>query len=86
MTNQYMINPSCLYSEIDIENAKIFNKKIWRISDVAKVLGVSVGHIYNLISASKKMRRKNDIPYRKCGKLLFFFPEEVLSWVDCKGA
>jgi len=59
----------------------LFNKKIWRISDVAEFLGVSEGHIYNLVSKSRKTRR-NNFPFRKKGKLLFFIPSEVLNWID----
>ena len=58
----------------------LFNKKIWTVEDVAKVLDVSVGHIYNLKS-------KDEIPSRQLGKRgrLYFFPEEVLDWVDSRG-
>jgi len=59
----------------------LFNKQIWRISDVAEFLGISEGHIYNLVSKSHKTRKKT-IPYRKKGKLLFFKPSEILEWID----
>lgn len=75
-------NLSCVPSEKGIDNSLLFKNKIWRIDDVAGFLGVSVGHIYNLISASKKMRRKDEIPYRKRGKALYFFPQEILDWID----
>ena len=60
--------------------ATLFNKKIWTVEDVAKVLDVSIGHIYNLKS-------KDDIPTRQVGKKgrLYFFPEEILDWLDLKG-
>lgn len=61
--------------------SKFFNNQIWRIEDVASALGVSKGHIYNLVSDSKKTRKKG-IPFHKKGKLLFFFPEEILSWIQ----
>ena len=52
----------------------IFDKRIWRVEDVAKVIGCSVGHIYNLASDEK-------IPKIKKGKFLFFIPEEILEWI-----
>ena len=57
----------------------LFDKRIWRIDDVAQFLGCSVGHIYNLSSDEK-------IPKIKKGKFLFFIPNEILEWVlkgDC---
>jgi predicted DNA-binding transcriptional regulator AlpA len=54
-------------------SARLFNNQIWRVKDVATFLGCSVGHIYNLASDEK-------IPKRKKGGLLFFVPDEVLSW------
>lgn len=77
-----LYNQSCSQSQIGINNSLLFDNQIWRIEDVAEFLGVSVGHIYNLVSRSRKMRRKNEFPYRKCGKLLYFFPKEVLNWID----
>ncbi|MCP4912362.1 MAG: helix-turn-helix domain-containing protein [Oligoflexia bacterium] len=52
----------------------LFNKQIWRVSDVAKFLGCSVGHIYNLVSDEK-------IPKVKKGKFVYFIPEKILNWV-----
>ena len=52
----------------------LFNKRIWRIDDVAQFLGCSKGHIYNLSSDEK-------IPKIKKGKFLFFVPSEILEWV-----
>ena len=52
----------------------IFDKRIWRVSDVARVVGCSKGHIYNLAS-------RDEIPRIKKGKFLFFIPEEVLEWI-----
>ena len=52
----------------------LFDKRIWRIDDVAQFLGCSVGHIYNLSSDEK-------IPKIKKGKFLFFIPGEILEWV-----
>ena len=55
-------------------SATLFNKRIWRVGDVAKFLGCSVGHIYNLSSDEK-------IPKIKKGKFLFFVPGEILEWI-----
>lgn len=52
----------------------IFDKKIWRIEDVAEYLQISVKTIYNKTS-------KSEIPYIKKGKILYFRPEEIESWV-----
>jgi len=52
----------------------LFNKKIWRVDDVAKFLGCTKGHIYNLVSDEK-------IPKIKKGKFLFFIPDEILNWI-----
>ena len=64
-----------------MKDARFFNNQIWRIDDVAAVLGVSKGYIYNLVCKSKKTRKKI-IPHHKKGKLLFFIPEEILSWIQ----
>lgn len=53
---------------------KLFDKRIWRVSDVAEYLGVSEGHIYNLCS-------RREIPFVKKGKLLYFIPKEVENWL-----
>lgn len=64
-----------VYSEKEQFNAQmLFDKKIWRVGDVAKFLGCTVGHVYNLASDEK-------IPKRKKLGLLFFVPEEILNWV-----
>lgn len=47
---------------------------IWRINDVSKYLGVTKGHIYNLVS-------RNKIPHIKKGRLLYFVPSEIENWV-----
>jgi len=52
----------------------LFDKRIWRVSDVARFLDCSIGHIYNLCSDEK-------IPKRKKGKFLFFIPSEILEWI-----
>lgn len=66
---------------LDRTPQEFFKKQIWRIDDVASVLGVSKGHIYNLVSQAKTMRR-GGIPHHKKGKLLFFIPDEILSWIQ----
>ena len=64
-----------VYSESEsTETHMLFYKKIWRVEDVAKFLGCSIGHVYNLASDEK-------IPKRKKLGLLFFVPEEILNWV-----
>ncbi len=55
-------------------SASLFNKLIWRVDDVARFLGCSVGHVYNLASNEK-------IPKRKKRGILFFVPDEILNWV-----
>ena len=72
----------CSGLQYDRHCSEFFNNQIWRIEDVARVLGVSIGHIYNILSKSRKMRRKDGLPHRKRGKLLYFFPKEVLDWID----
>ena len=57
-----------------IPTSSLFDKRIWRVDDVAKFLGCSKGHIYNLSSDEK-------IPKIKKGKFLFFIPSEVLEWL-----
>ena len=76
------IKPSCTTFQNEIEKRQFFNKIIWRVDDVAEFLGVSVGHVYNLVLASKQMRRGSGIPYRKRGKLLYFLPNEIFDWID----
>ncbi|MBI2521556.1 MAG: helix-turn-helix domain-containing protein [Bdellovibrio sp.] len=52
-----------------------YSQQIWRIEEVAEFLRVSVGHVYNLAS-------RREIPFRKKGGKLFFFPSEILKWID----
>lgn len=52
----------------------IFNIQIWRVGDVAKFLGCTEGHIYNLVSQEK-------IPKVKKGKFLYFVPDEIRNWI-----
>ncbi len=53
---------------------ELFQKRIWRVTDVAEYLRVSEGHIYNLCS-------RREIPFVKKGKLLYFIPKEVENWL-----
>ncbi len=55
-------------------NVKLFDKSIWRITDVAEYLGLSIGHIYNLCY-------RREIPFIKKGKNLFFIPGEIENWL-----
>lgn len=57
-----------------LDKERLFDKRIWRVTDVASFLECSVGHIYNLVSEER-------IPNRKCGKFLVFLPQEVYEWV-----
>ena len=67
--------PEKVYSEVESNETQIlFHKKIWRVGDVAKFLGCTIGHVYNLASDEK-------IPKRKKLGILFFVPEEILNWI-----
>lgn len=55
-------------------SSMIFDKRIWRVKDVAQFLDCSIGHIYNLTSDEK-------IPKVKKGKFLYFIPDEILNWI-----
>ena len=61
-------------SDSPAELGTLFDKKIWRINDVAKFLGCSKGHIYNLVSDEK-------IPKVKKGKFLYFIPDVIHNWI-----
>ena len=61
-------------SAMPINTSSIYDKKIWKVDDVAKFLGCSKGHIYNLSSDEK-------IPKIKKGKFLYFVPSEILEWL-----
>lgn len=53
---------------------RFFDKKIWRIIDVAEYLQCSVKTIYNKTS-------RGEIPHIKKGKTLYFRPDVIESWV-----
>ncbi|MBI2521460.1 MAG: helix-turn-helix domain-containing protein [Bdellovibrio sp.] len=59
----------------DRQSQLFYINQIWRINEVAEFLRVSVGHVYNLAS-------RREIPFRKKGGKLFFFPSEILKWID----
>lgn len=52
----------------------LFDKKIWRIKDVAEYLQLSVRTVYNKTS-------KDEIPFLKKGKVLYFQPEKIENWL-----
>ncbi len=56
------------------QSDSLFDKRIWRVTDVAGYLGNSKGHIYNLCS-------RREIPFVKKGKQLYFIPKEIEDWV-----
>ena len=60
----------------DKESSRLFNKKILQVQEVADLLGVSKGHIYNLTS-------RGEIPFYKKGKKgrLYFKVEEIFDWI-----
>jgi hypothetical protein len=56
------------------DSSMLFEKKIWRVGDVASFLDCTKGHVYNLASDEK-------IPKRKKNGFLFFVPDEILNWI-----
>jgi len=63
-----------LYNSDSLIRENLFDKRIWRVDDVAKFLKCTVGHVYNLASDDR-------IPRRKKNGLLFFVPNEILDWI-----
>lgn len=53
---------------------KLFDIRIWSVSEVADYLKVSKGHIYNMVSDRK-------IPHEKKGRRLYFIPSEIFNWI-----
>lgn len=53
----------------------LFENRIWRIEDVARYTGYSIGTLYNLTS-------KNLIPHRKKRGKLYFVPLEIHNWIE----
>ena len=62
------------FEELSTRLSELFDKRIWRISDVALFLQCSVRTIYNKTS-------KGEIPHIKKGNTLYFRPEAIESWV-----
>ena len=60
---------------LELNNLKIFENRIWRIDDVAKYTGYSVGTVYNLTS-------QNLIPHKKKRGRIFFIPLEIQNWIE----
>ncbi len=48
-------------------------KPIWNIYDLMEITGMAKQTIYNKIK---------EIPHRRKGKRLYFFPDEILNWID----
>ncbi len=59
---------------LHVNKQKLFDKKIWRIDDVASALQLSKKTIYNKTS-------KGEIPHYKKGKILYFRPDEIEDWL-----
>ncbi len=59
---------------VNTSSTPLFDKKIWRINDVAEFLQLSVKTIYNKTS-------KDEIPHIKKGKTLYFRPDDIENWV-----
>lgn len=76
MLRKYDLRPILTYKKESetFDFDKLFYKKYWRISDLSKALGLSQGHLYNLVS-------RREIPFIKKGKLLYFIPSEIDNWI-----
>lgn len=57
------------------DQQKFFENRIWRIDDVARYTGYSLGTLYNLTS-------QNLIPHRKNRGRIFFIPLEIQNWIE----
>ena len=57
-----------------INASSIYEKRIWRVEDVATFLGCSKGHVYRLVVDER-------IPKIKKGKFVYFDPERIQHWV-----
>ena len=56
----------------------LFEKLAWSVDDVARTLGVSVSHVYHLVSSDK-------IPYAKVGRIVRFSPAKISEWLQKGG-
>lgn len=48
-------------------------ERLWTVQDVAHYLGVSVSWVYQHVAAG-------DLPYRRIGGLVRFFPDDVRAY------
>lgn len=58
----------------NVDHNVLFDNLIWTIDEVCQFTTYKRGTIYNLVS-------NGSIPYRKCGRKLFFVPNEILCWI-----
>lgn len=58
-----------------VNHSELFEKVIWTVKDVIQFTGMSKATVYRLTSSRM-------IPVRKKGNKLFFFPKEILNWID----
>ena len=59
-------------------SALLFDKLVWSVEDVARVLHVTSRHVYKLVS-------NDDIPYAKVGRLVRFSPVRIYEWLNKGG-
>ncbi len=59
---------------------KLFDKRIWKIGDVAEYLGCSKKTIYKKVTP-KEIPKGMRIPSFKKGKFRYFIPSEVENWL-----
>ncbi len=71
MNKESTLRPSHTINPDDINSP--ITKPIWSIDDLARITGFRKQTIYNRI---------REIPHRKKGRRLFFFPDEILNWID----
>ncbi len=50
-------------------------KPIWTVGDLMEITGYRKQTIYNKVNSK-------EIPHRKKGGRLFFFPDEIINWID----
>lgn len=62
-------------TDVRSQPTPIFDNKILRVEQVAKMLQFSKAHVYRLVS-QKKIRS-----YKK-GKTLFFMESEIIEWIN----
>jgi len=55
------------------ESTQLDRERLWKVQDVAEFLGVSSSWVYLHVGMS-------DLPYRRVGALLRFFPEDVRAY------